>query len=267
MFARTAALASAVFLFVFLAVSSAGSRGSPQHTQASTIFATTMDEQRRVQLQQSSGEVTALDATELTTLVAPPAIQHSSETEPFSLATTIVSAGPIVTMWNSMQTDIRADREALMRCHEASERCTAAAQSFLAVVAEGREHAGRARIGVINRAINLTIQAAPENRWTAPLETFSMGRGNCKQYAVAKYLALIEVGINENDVKVVIVHDLATGDNHAVVAVHLNGDWIMLDNRWLTMVQDIDIRGVVPLFVLDRHGVKRYLPTADDDPS
>jgi predicted transglutaminase-like cysteine proteinase len=84
-------------------------------------------------------------------------------------------------------------------------------------------HTGRARIGVIKRAINLTIQAAPENLWTGPLETFSMGRGSCKQYAIAKYLALIEAGISENDVKLVIVHDLATGDNHAVVAVHLNG--------------------------------------------
>ena len=103
------------------------------------------------------------------------------------------------------------------------------------------------------------------NYWTAPLETLAMGRGNCKQYAVAKYLALIEAGISENDVKLVIVHDLATGDNHAVVAVHLNGDWIMLDNRWLNMVQDTDMRGVIPLFVLDRHGVKPYLPTGDDD--
>ncbi len=86
---------------------------------------------------------------------------------------------------------------------KSSEACSAAAQSFLAIAAEGREHTGRARIGVINRAINLTIQAASMNRWTAPLETLAMGRGDCKQYAIAKYLALIEAGISENDVRLV----------------------------------------------------------------
>ena len=228
MFVRSAASVIAAFILALLFISSAG-----------------------------TDEVTALDATKL---VAPAVMDHSSETEPFGLATTIVSDGPIVTMWDIMETSIRADREVLIRCHEAGERCPVAAQSFLAIVAEGREHTGRARIGVVNRAINLTIQAASENRWTAPLETFAMGRGNCKQYAIAKYVALIEAGINEDDVKLVIVHDLATGDNHAVVAVHLDSGWILLDNRWLNMVPDTEMRGVIPLFVLDRHGAKQFLP-------
>ena len=229
MFVRSAVSVIATFILALLFISSAG-----------------------------TDAVTALDAN-LTKLDAPAAIDGSSETEPFGLTTTIISRGPIVTLWDFMETKIRADREVLMHCHEAAERCPAAAQSFLAIVAEGREHAGRARIGVINRAINLTIQAAPINRWTAPLETFAMGRGNCKQYAIAKYLALIEAGINEDDVKLVIVHNLATGDNHAVVAVRLDSDWIMLDNRWLNMVPDTDMRGVIPLFVLDRHGAKQFL--------
>jgi predicted transglutaminase-like cysteine proteinase len=113
---------------------------------------------------------------------------------------------------------------------------------------------------VINRAINLTIHSASVNYWTAPLETLAMGNGDCKQYAIAKYVALIEAGISEDDVKLVIVHDLAADENHAVVAVRLNGDWIMLDNRWLTLVQDIEMRRVIPLFVFDRYGVKQFLP-------
>ena len=32
----------------------------------------------------------------------------------------------------------------------------------------------------------------------------------------------------------------------------------MLDNRWLTLVQDVKMRRVVPLFVLDRDGLRQF---------
>jgi hypothetical protein len=35
----------------------------------------------------------------------------------------------------------------------------------------------------------------------------------------------------------------------AVVAVWLDGEWIVLDNRRLTLVADVDMRRMVPLFV------------------
>jgi predicted transglutaminase-like cysteine proteinase len=112
---------------------------------------------------------------------------------------------------------------------------------------------------VINRAINLTIHPASWNYWITPLETFAMSRGDCKQYAIAKYAALIEAGISENDVRLVIVRDLVNNANHAVVAVRLNGDWIVLDNRSMALTQDIEMRGVIPLFVFDRGGVKQFV--------
>jgi predicted transglutaminase-like cysteine proteinase len=114
---------------------------------------------------------------------------------------------------------------------------------------------------VINRAINLTIQPAHENHWTAPLEAFATRRGDCKQYAMAKYVALIEAGIDANDVKLVVVRELVDNERHAVVAARLNGDWVILDNRSLTLTQDIEMRGMNPLFVFDQDGVEQFVPT------
>jgi predicted transglutaminase-like cysteine proteinase len=261
MFARIAASAVAAFVFAVLAISSAESGEFPvQHALASMFSVATSDEQRQDPVTSSAKE-TAFDEPGLTKLVAPTVAHHSAGAEPFGLPTTTVSADPIVATWDIIENGIRADREALLRCRETTGRCSAAAQSFLAIVAEGRANTGRARIGVINRAINLTIKATSLNRWTTPLETFAMGRGDCKQYAIAKYLALIEAGFSENDVRLVILRNLATGDNHAVVAVRLNGDWIMLDNRWLNMVRDTEMGRMIPLFVLDRRGVKQFLPS------
>jgi hypothetical protein len=62
-------------------------------------------------------------------------------------------------------------------------------------------------------------------------------------------------------VKLIIVRDLAVGGEHAVVAVRFDGHWIILDNRWLILVEDSQIRQMVPLFVLDQSGVREFAPT------
>jgi hypothetical protein len=49
-------------------------------------------------------------------------------------------------------------------------------------------------------------------------------------------------------------------EDHAVLLVRFAGSWIVLDNRWLTLVADSEMRRVVPLFVLAHDGVKRFAP-------
>src|ERR1700685_862084 len=78
--------------------------------------------------------------------------------EPFGLDVTPVTSGELWSKWNGVAAEIRADSEILARCRDGSQPCPAAAQKFLAVIAEGRTHLGRARFGIINRAINLAIR-------------------------------------------------------------------------------------------------------------
>jgi predicted transglutaminase-like cysteine proteinase len=187
--------------------------------------------------------------------------------EPFGLAAIPVDDGEVLTKWRGVESGIRADNEILARCGDSNEHCPAAAQSFLAIVAQGRALSGRARIGVINRAINLAIQPMSDlaqwgvpDRWSAPLETFGTGRGDCEDYAIAKYVALTAAGVAVPNVKLVIVRNTTADEDHAVVAVRLDGNWIMLDNRWLTLVEADAMPDVIPLFVLDRDGVRRFAP-------
>jgi predicted transglutaminase-like cysteine proteinase len=190
-----------------------------------------------------------------------------SGAEPFGLKTMPVTGGGLSAKWDGVTGEIRAGGDVLARCRE-SLPCPAAARKFLAVIAEGRAHEGRARIGVINRAINLAIiptsdltQWGVPDHWSAPLETLATGRGDCEDYAIAKYVALLEAGVAADDVRLVIVRDLAFEQDHAVVAVRLDEKWIMLDNRRLALMQDVDMPRVQPLFVLDGSGVKQFAPT------
>jgi predicted transglutaminase-like cysteine proteinase len=186
---------------------------------------------------------------------------------PFGLGTSEVAVGPIWDKWQTVVTAIRAESEILAGCTESAATCPKAAARFLAIIEHGRTRSGLARLGDINRAINLSIrpmsdmaQYGVEDRWTSPLATFAAGAGDCEDYAIAKYVALQAAGIAESDVRLVIVRDTATREDHAVAAVRLDGRWVMLDNRFLMMVADSDMRNVIPLFVFDHDGVKRYEP-------
>lgn len=43
-----------------------------------------------------------------------------------------------------------------------------------------------------------------------------------------------------------------------VVATRVDGQWLILDNRTLTLVRDTDVTRAIPEFVLDHEGVKRF---------
>jgi predicted transglutaminase-like cysteine proteinase len=198
---------------------------------------------------------------------ASPSDGASAAAEPFGLDVVPVTGGELLTKWNGITAEIRADGEVLAHCADGATSCPAAAQKFLDVVAQGRTQQGRARLGVVNRAINLAVRPTSDlaqwgvaDRWSAPLATLTSGRGDCEDYAIAKYAALIGAGFPKDDLRLVIVRDLAIGEDHAIVTARLDGSWIVLDNRRLALLTDIEMQRVVPLFVLDHDGVKQFTP-------
>jgi predicted transglutaminase-like cysteine proteinase len=267
MIVRVAACSIAVFLLVASAPSRADA-GALADTGVSAATNATAGGQDDAQVPTENParddipvqlKLAALDPAE-------PAVKSPAAAEPFGLDTMPWFGGGVFTKWNGVVADIRAESDILARCGETMEDCPPAAQKFLAVIAAGRAQTGLARIGVINRAINLAIQPMSDlqqwgvaDRWSAPLETFTTGRGDCEDYAIAKFVALIAAGVAPEDVKLVIVHDLAVSDGHAVVAAHVDGSWVVLDNRWLALVEDTEMRRMVPISVIDYTGVRAYL--------
>jgi hypothetical protein len=94
--------------------------------------------------------------------------------------------------------------------------------------------------------------------WSSPLATLSRGAGDCEDYAIAKFIALQRAGVSSDDLRIVIMRDTLRGEDHAVAAARLDGQWLTLDNRRMAMVEDIQVRNYRPSFVLDRDGVRRY---------
>ena len=65
-------------------------------------------------------------------------------------------------------------------------------------------------------------------------------------------------GIPADDLRIVVLADVISGEGHAVAAARLDGHWLILDNRHMALVEDVAVRNYRPLFVIDQSGVKRY---------
>ena len=186
--------------------------------------------------------------------------------EPFALAASPIQSGGVVTKWLGVTHKLADERVQLALCDGDREGCVSdAALKFLAIVDAGRQREGRARLGEINRAINLAIRPVDDivqygviDFWSSPLVTFYHGAGDCEDYAIAKYVALRMAGIAAEDLRIVVMMDTLRHEGHAVAAVRLDGHWLILDNRRMAMVEDVNLRNYRPLFVIDDSGVMKY---------
>jgi len=195
--------------------------------------------------------------------------QAGPSDEPFGLSTETVTRGTALEKWLNVEHQIDNDRLVLKTCQENRASCQSpAALQFLAIVDIGRNLEGRARLGEINRAINLKLKPksdlalyGEEDVWSPPLATFAVGAGDCEDYAIAKFVALQEAGVSPDDLRIVILRDDHREEDHAVVAARLDGNWLMLDNRHMVLVEDQLVRRYRPVFLADRDGVKLYSDT------
>ena len=65
--------------------------------------------------------------------------------------------------------------------------------------------------------------------WATPKE-FMTRSGDCEDYSIAKYFALRELGFAKDEMRVVILMDQIRGIGHAVLAIYVENDILILDS-------------------------------------
>jgi len=158
--------------------------------------------------------------------------------------------GALLDKWRRVQADITKDLEVVAQC-QAGKPCPALAQKLISLSLEGYGRSGRARVGLLNRAVDLAISPVSDethwgvpDHWSHPLETLHSNSGDCEDYAIVKYAALLAAGVSK--VKIVVWRSRLPNENHAVVAVRVDNQWLILDNRTLTLVRDMDVSARFP---------------------
>jgi predicted transglutaminase-like cysteine proteinase len=194
----------------------------------------------------------------MTTKEEDPARLFGMDTEP-------VIAGALFDKWSRARAKISQDLDIVSRC-KVNAPCPTSAQKLIGLSLEGAGRSERARVGLINRAVDQAISPESDERqwgvvdhWSDPLETLQSSRGDCEDYAIVKYAALLEAGLSAEDVKIVVLKNAFPREDHAVVAVRADDQWLILDNRTLTLVRDTKVKRAIPEFVLDQSGVRRFV--------
>lgn len=186
--------------------------------------------------------------------------------EPFGNTTRIVVQGGLYDKWRGVQAKFNDEQRRTAACRDDRAHCTdKAASMFLNIVDTARERDGLARLGAINRAVNLAIRPMSDlanygevDVRSSPLATLANGSGDCEDYAIAKMAALQAAGVPPEDLRLVILREMSRDEDHAVLAVRLGARWVVLDNRMLVMLSDTQIAGYRPVYVADHSGVRAY---------
>jgi predicted transglutaminase-like cysteine proteinase len=175
------------------------------------------------------------------------------------------ASGDVPSKWHAVEAEIEQEEAVLAHCH-AEQACPAAARDLLDIVAEGTGRTGLARVGLINRAVNFAIiptsdeaQWGVADHWSPPFETLQTHRGDCEDYAIVKYVALREAGLSPDDLKIVVLRNIMPNEDHAVLAARVDGEWLILDNRTLTLVRDSEMVRAHPILALDQDGAHRLV--------
>jgi hypothetical protein len=85
--------------------------------------------------------------------------------------------------WRAVEADTDCEQQILARCC-AQEACPVVAQNLLDIVAEGVGHSGLARVGLINRAVDLAITPTSDDARWGVADHWSPPSRLCKPIAV-----------------------------------------------------------------------------------
>ncbi len=112
------------------------------------------------------------------------------------------------------------------------------------------------RIVAINSFVNDTVKYQTEtvDTWTNPQDTLARGYGDCEDFALLKMNYLFQNGFKKEDVSLMIVTLPGHKDYHAVVAVHTNDGFIILDSATNRVLPDYKTHYIPVYQIVDGKG-------------
>jgi predicted transglutaminase-like cysteine proteinase len=89
--------------------------------------------------------------------------------------------------------------------------------------------------------------------WATPFQ-FLRKNGDCEDYAIAKYMALRDLGVPIDNMRIVVLNDLNLRIAHAILAVYVNGKPYILDNQISKVVPANSIHHYQPVYSINENG-------------
>jgi predicted transglutaminase-like cysteine proteinase len=185
--------------------------------------------------------------------------------EPFGLFTFRAPEGLLWTKWRGVEAKMQVEAKLIAACKADADQCVPGSSKVIALAGNADAVDVRSRVETVNRNVNQAIRYVSDFQqhgvadvWSSAFETLASGMGDCEDYAIAKFAALQASGISQADIKLLLVRDMAVREDHAVLAVRVEGRWLVLDNRYSRLSEARDLPNFMPLFAIDHGGVSLF---------
>ncbi|MEZ5826210.1 MAG: transglutaminase-like cysteine peptidase [Geminicoccaceae bacterium] len=138
--------------------------------------------------------------------------------------------------WRDVLDKIEAERGIYEACGKDAGKCpTKGVMAWQALLKGLKGEEPRVQVNKINRFVNQWRYRTDDDNfgksdyWASPLE-FIKRSGDCEDYAITKYVSLRSVGFPAERLRMVVVQDTLRDLAHAVLAVYLDDETVILDN-------------------------------------
>jgi predicted transglutaminase-like cysteine proteinase len=88
--------------------------------------------------------------------------------------------------------------------------------------------------------------------WATPMEFLSRGKGDCEDYAFAKYVTLRALGFSDDHMRMTIVNDSVMRTPHALLVVYQDGVSKVLDSQNPDILDSADITRYKPIYSISQ---------------
>jgi predicted transglutaminase-like cysteine proteinase len=111
-----------------------------------------------------------------------------------------------------------------------------------------------------------------QDYWATPLETLGVGRGDCEDFAIAKFVSLVALGVPQDQLRLIYVKATVAGtppQAHMVLGYYPdpNGEPRILDNLVGTIERASARTDLVPVFSFNAEGLWAGGMKAANDPT
>lgn len=174
--------------------------------------------------------------------------------------------------WRGVLKRIAGEKELYAACDQNKSNCPSKVRSWRRSVHAMDQLKGWSLLAAVNARINKLVQYRDDidaygrqDHWATPVEALT-GRGDCEDYAILKYISLLELGVSDQQMRIVVVKDTRRGIGHAVLSVNLHGKTYVLDSLRRAPVLDSKLNRYVPYYSVNRQGQWLNIATRKRNP-
>ncbi|QFT31617.1 Transglutaminase-like domain protein [Labrenzia sp. THAF82] len=173
-----------------------------------------------------------------------------------------VALSPVSKRWQRALGELNADQKGTAGSRHSF-------RTYTAILDQVKSKRRGLQIPKVNYMVNRLLAYREDHRlwkageyWASPVESLNKRAGDCEDYAILKYALLRDLGVKDEDMRVVVLRDTAARQYHAVLSVKHEGKWLILDNRFSRVRFERDLPHYQALYSVNAAGEWSHNPKA-----